>query len=235
LDLENSRTGLTGALTNQTDQDFENVYLAFHEKDKDQLVYIPKWPNGVTYDLAKDLGRPLYVGGHSDKSPLLAVPGDGKVIGDEIGNAVSKAGTSRDMHWIGYWYYKFYHGSNLVSTAAVEDDDFGYVFPMLSLFDRLPPPWNRPPDVAKQSQGSSDRFEMIRHGGRELNMSPSLMAGQLVILASQVRGGTKVHALPEPVNVNGDRIDGDGTVFYQFVLPVDRGDVDLPTTQPAAQ
>ncbi len=233
LDAENSRVGLSGSLTNETTQDFADVYLAFHVKDTDHLLYIPKWPRGTTYDLAKDLGRPVYVG-HINGSALLAEPGEGKVISDEIGSSANKAGTSRDMHWIGFWYAKFFRGSNLsLGGASVEDDNFTYVFPMLSLFDRLPPSWNRPPDVARQSGGTSDRFEMLRHGGRILNVSGSVMAGQLVILASQVRGGTTVHPLPEAVNVDGDRIDGDGTVFYQFILPIDRGDVDQPTTQPA--
>jgi len=35
------------------------------------------------------------------------------------------------------------------------------------------------------------------------------------------------------MEINGDKAEGQGTTFYQFLLPIDRGDVDKPTTQPA--
>jgi hypothetical protein len=60
-----------------------------------------------------------------------------------------------------------------------------------------------------------------------LDLSPSIMAGQLAILV------TEKGPLPIPVEINGDVVPGTGKVLYQFLLPIDRGDADQPTTQPA--
>jgi hypothetical protein len=225
LDLNGaSRVGLAGSITNQTGMDFTDVYLAFRAKDDNRLIYLPKWSKSTTIDMTKDLGRPLLVGSGGG---LEAEPGQGKIISDSLGSAAVKSGNSRDLHWIGLWYPKI-HGSALSSGADVEDSNMPYVFPMLSMFDLLPPPWNKPPEVGSQRGESTDRYEIFRHGGRIFNLSQSIMAGQLVVLASA--SGT----LPMPLQVDGDTIGGDGTVLYQYLLPVDRGDVDKPTTQPAA-
>ena len=37
--------------------------------------------------------------------------------------------------------------------------------------------------------------------------------------------------LPIPLQVDDDKMIGDGTVFYQFILPIDRGNLDQPTTR----
>jgi len=38
--------------------------------------------------------------------------------------------------------------------------------------------------------------------------------------------------LPIPVQVDDNKMTGDGTTFYQFILPIDRGKMDEPTTRP---
>ena len=227
MTVEDGRTLLSGAITNQTNNDFNDVYIAYHgqsNRDEDRLIYIPLWKRGVTLDLQKDLAKAPVVG-QLGNTNLAAIPGDGKIISDEIGTSNVKSGTARDMHWIGFWYRKFYNSQ--YHDANTEDPRYTYVYPMLSLFDRLPPAWNKP-DVASTGVGSTwDRFELYRRGGRMLNVSQSLMAGQLAILAS-AQG-----PLPMPMEINGDKAEGQGTTFYQFLLPIDRGDVDKPTTQPA--
>jgi hypothetical protein len=180
----------------------------------------------TTIDFAKDLGRPVLVGNENNVN-LAAWPGDGKVISDSIGSAAVKAGNSRDLHWMGFWYSRI-RGGAMSTGQEVDDSNLPSVFPMLSLFDLLPPLWNQPPDVVRQTGESTDRYELFRHGGRVFNLSQSIMAGQLAILASSTG------SLPIPLTVDGDTVGGEGTVLYQFLLPIDRGDVDKPTTQPAA-
>jgi hypothetical protein len=221
LNLSGS-TFLTGSVTNQTGIDFTDVYLAFRTKDENRVIYFPKWPKNATVDMAKDLDRPLLVGSNGG---LESLPGEGKIISDSIGNASVKAGDSRDRHWMSYWYDKA-RGNGLSSGPDVEDPNLNHVFPMLSFFDLLPPIWNKPQDLNTQG-GSTDRYELFRRGGRIFNVSQSIMAGQLVVLAATNA------SLPMPLQVDGDPIGGNGMVLYQFLLPIDRGDVDKPTTQPA--
>ena len=100
---------------------------------------------------------------------------------------------------------------------------------MLSVFNRLPSMVNsiETSNITGNQKYSEDRVELYARGARMLDTSPSISAGQLVILASN-KG-----PLPIPVEVNGDKIGGDGTVFYQFILPLDRGKADAPTTRAA--
>jgi hypothetical protein len=81
-------------------------------------------------------------------------------------------------------------------------------FPILSFFDRLAP-------ARKLPDPSPDRYELLRRGARKLDISAALAAGQLVVLAESDG------PLPFPLRVEGSLIGGEGTVFYQFVLPLD--------------
>ena len=85
---------------------------------------------------------------------------------------------------------------------------------MLSLFDRLPP--------VRSSQGASDRFEIRRRGARHFDVSHAIGAGSLVVIAQATT------PLPVPLTVEGDKPEGIGTTFYQYVLPLDRSDVEHP-------
>jgi hypothetical protein len=61
-----------------------------------------------------------------------------------------------------------------------------------------------------------------------LDVSQAICSGSLVVLAD-TQG-----PLPIPLDVDGSRVSGDGTIFYQFVLPLDRSAM-APTTQPSTQ
>ena len=222
LDEKNEAVGLAGYLSNETGQDFDDVYVAFHRGEEDRVIYFPHWAKNATVDLSKDLVRPVSVG-HLGNKDLAAYPGDGRVIADTVGNPAVKAGDSRDRHWIGFWYGDFYHNNGLEARDPTLKD----AFPMLSLFDRLPPDWNTPADPAHTKGGSDDRFELFRRGGRVLDASASVMAGQLLILASNTG------PLPVPLQVDGSDVGGTGTVLYQFLLPIDRGEQKPPSTQKA--
>ena len=222
LDPDDRRLPLSGKLTNETNTNLNDVYLAFNAgQDKDWLIYIPTWPKNSTYDIKKDFARPYLVGREGD---FEGVPGENKILSDEI----APKAASNDIKlpcWINYWYSHFRHSGGS-SDPNANESDFQYVFPMVSLFDRLPA---MPNVVSRANNGpvTSDhsRLEYYNRGTRMINASSSITAGQLVVLAS-------AHGpLPMPVHVNDTPTGGDGTVFYQFILPMDRGKVESPTTR----
>jgi hypothetical protein len=79
------------------------------------------------------------------------------------------------------------------------------------------------------SSGQTDRVEILRRGGRNLDCSAAIAAGRLVVLA-EADGKAP---LPFPLEVEGDKVEGSGTLLFQSILPMER--IDLPaTTQPSA-
>jgi len=104
-----------------------------------------------------------------------------------------------------------------------------YIYPLLSVFDRVPAIPNVKPTSGYQAEWSNDRVELYNRGARMLNASDSIACGQLLILAS-----THDSPVPIPLNVDDSKMTGQGSVFYQFILPIDRGKMDIPATQPAA-
>ncbi len=230
LDLDNGRLPLKGTLTNDTGQDLTEVYLAFHlTGDRDWVVYVPSWARGTPLDVQRDLNpkgspgnRPQsMMVGHSQG--LLAMT-DNRVMSDELAPVSSR--TDGSMHgWENLWYGGL-RRSGMGGGEDVEHDvGLGTAFPMLSVLDRLPPM----PNVRKDTTSSDltdDRTDFIARGGRMLNGGPGITAGQLLVLA------TAKGPLPIPLEVDGNRMGGDGMTLYQFVLPIDRGTADKPTTQP---
>jgi hypothetical protein len=92
---------------------------------------------------------------------------------------------------------------------------------MMSIYGRLPP-------MRNMVQNQTDRVEILRRGGRNLDCSAAIAAGRLVVLA-EADGKAP---LPFPLQVEGDKVEGSGMLFYQSILPMER--IDLPpTTQPA--
>jgi hypothetical protein len=92
----------------------------------------------------------------------------------------------------------------------------------MSLFDRIYPQKN------DRNAGRS-RTELIRREGRELDLSPALAAGRVIVLAE-----ARDVPLPYPLEVDGDNVAGQGSVFYQFVLPADRTKIDAYEATQAA-
>ena len=223
LDPKNPRLPLNGFFTNASGVDLTEVYLAFNAGgDHDWMLYVPHWAKGASYDLQRDLGKPFYVGKEGD---LEAVPGDNKIICDELASTDPKRG------WMSYWHSHFYRTGSTTDDPNVSESDYNFIYPMLSLFDRLPAMAN----TVTIPAGSNDklvgdgRVELFNRGARQLNASSSVSAGQLVILA------TAKGPVPMPLQIDDNKIEGDGTVFYQFILPIDRGNVAPPTTSPTTR
>ena len=233
LDADELALPLKGTLTNDTGFDLSDVYLAWHVKDDhDWVVYVPSWAKGTPLDVQKDLNgkgtandrRRVARVGHGNAA--LAEPGDGRVVSDEV--APSAARGDKLFHcWQNYWYAPI-HGGDM-SDVERKDLNVNVAVPILSLFDRLPPmPNYKPTSVTPglRPDYPNTRVEFLARGGRMLDASQSIAAGQLLVLA-QVKG-----PLPIPVQVDGSPMAGEGTTLYQFLLPIDRGNADKPATQP---
>jgi len=107
-------------------------------------------------------------------------------------------------------------------------------FLIASLIDRL-----QPDKTLHQVTGDvtdHNRIELQRHGIHDLNVSSAIGAGNLVILAE---GKDRESPLPFPLEVDGSQVQGKGVVLYQFILPLDKTQMNAaledstPTTAPA--
>ena len=90
-------------------------------------------------------------------------------------------------------------------------------FPVLSLFSLIPPPKGDP-------NANTQSYTLLRRGARKLDMSAAVSAGELVVLAES--DGNQ--PLPFPLEINGNKVAGEGTVFYQFALPLDHNGAFAP-------
>lgn len=211
LDSNQLKDMLNGTLDNLTGMDLRNVYLCFHKPSAlgdDYVIYVPSWPSsgaGAQLDLKKLLAK--------DQVPLFGARDVGGVNpgGDQVcwGNI--------KQQWAYYWHHSL-QPSGPGGSKMVEDygSNVPSSFPVLSLFDRIPP--------AKKDQNAQiDPYTLLRRGGRNLNMSAAVAAGELVVLAQADN-----QPLPFPLEVNGDKVGGVGTVFYQFALPLERVSTTVP-------
>jgi hypothetical protein len=197
----------TGLITNGTGETLRNVYIAFHGLGYDFVLYRPTWDPGTSLDLQKDFGRTakMVVGEGEATNQMSGVPGRGDSLYGRI---------MMDNEWTRYWFPALQNVSFNQQTYSDWGQSVMRSYPMLSLFDRLPPIKNK-----TGPQGNINRVEILRRGARWMDVSAALSAGQMVVLAES---NTNTAPLPIPLEVEGDRIAGRGKVFYQFVLPFDR-------------
>lgn len=202
--------GIDGKLVNKTGVTFKNIYVVWNDEDnirRDWVLYVPEWKKDDTLDLKDKWSK-------SKKLPLSKSGGIDP--GQPCQGWISKNGVAG---WDVYWHEQ-------LGLSAAENDTFVMPvnFPMLSLFDHLPP-------MSNNDQAGGTRTELRRNALRDLDVTPALSAGQLVILAQAEDAGP----LPAPVEVEGDIVGGDGQSYYQFILPIDRSALTAaPATQPAA-
>jgi hypothetical protein len=219
---------ISGTLTNGTGVDLSDVYLAFSGADgRDYMIYVPNWSKDTSYDIARDFTKPAFVG--KSNGTAEAAPGDKKIICGPIANPSYTTDTKSFNSWQNLWQNHFRHSGNS-DNPNIDETDTNYFFPLMTVFDRVPAMVNATnPNVYGKNEIGDDRIEFYNRGARILNASSSIAAGQLVIIAT-ARG-----PVPVPLSVDDDKMQGEGTVFYQFILPIDRGKLDLPTTHPAGK
>lgn len=204
-------TFIEGKLTNGTGQALRNVYIAFRYPrtsvaayDGDWVYFRRSWDPGVTLDLERDFARSE--DGTRDLPMTFAIA--------DVGGALRLKGRL-DRDWMPYWTDNLTGGANYEATYDDSSRPMRKSLPMMSFFDRMPPMRN----LGRAPQRTT-RLELLRRGGRWLDMSAAVAAGQLVVIA-EANG-----PLPIPMEVEGDRVTGDGLILYQFALPLDHS-VDL--------
>lgn len=226
-------TGLcSGRLANASGRNLKNVYIAFPYPSRSSgirmetwIVFIPAWQAGQTLPGIDQIIRGAEGGERArlvgPRSSQTQSPPNAKVYGELF------------LHWIYYWYP--YYRSSLMTPGAARSDDWSEAIrrspAMLSLFGLLPPMTN---EVAL----APDATQLLRRGARELDITSAILAGQMVIIAE-----AEDVPLPVPLTVEGDPVEGEGRIIYQFVVPLDmstleaaraaEAEEDLTTTAPA--
>jgi hypothetical protein len=209
---------LIGTLVNHTGSDLYHVFLAFKQAvpadnaettaRETKIVYVDSWKKDDSLKLDELLA--------SRNDINLEDPDKGRQpMGKETAWGVMGGQITRVDSWSRYWRGK---GDSVVG-------DLDYALPMLTLFDQLPP-W--------PSGAHTNRYELYRRGARDLDLSPALSAGGLVICArGMVNDDVTKDPLAVPLTVGDLPVNGDGTTIYQFVLPLDRSAVyGEPSTMP---
>jgi hypothetical protein len=192
---------IAGKITNQSGTDLKNVHVVFMHVTptltKDWVLMIPELPKGQTLDLKEEF---------NSLTENKGGPTQRKNVKDWLQN------------WSAKWYRKF--TPTMLSPGANVGDDFNddqrIDFLMMSLIGRLPPDRNT---TVQNSGDDHQRIALWCRGGHDLDCSQAIAAGQLVILAEAKE---RDRPLPFPLEVDGTKVTGEGTILYQFVLPLDR-------------
>jgi hypothetical protein len=194
---------IRGKLTNNTGADLFNVFIAFRwEMQQEWMLYLPKWDKGQTLDVEAAFNNAAaFATGQSFRMSDLPI----RSRRGEIGKGWSDLFQS---------YMEGFNSAVAMDEQSVkEPSGIRLNLVVMSLFDRIAPQMNR--------QGQHSHVNLMRREGRELDLSAALMAGRVVVLAE-----AREVPLPFPMEVEGDPVAGEGSVFYQFVLPADRTKID---------
>ena len=225
--VDASKKYLRGTLVNHTGRDLTNIYLAFRHSnnpldpselytiDNVYLVWLDHWDHDATLDLSTLLTRDTLLkseGGDNDQ----------RVPGNKYPILYQRVGQGSDVpSWESYWYF------NLRDSDPGSDSEkvpLEKAIPMMSFFELLSPMVAEP----NGAFSTDHRTELFRRGGRMLDMSPSVLAGQLVIVA-QSDGPTML-----PLLVDDEPPAGTGTCIFQRVLPLDRSALYTTPALPSA-
>jgi hypothetical protein len=207
---------IDGELVNLTGFDLRDIYFAFKEppqphwnrlssQDDTWIIYLPTWPKGAHISF-KTLTVDANFMNLSDNTRRPS--GDHPIFGR----------LERGVEWDSFWQ----------NQQDDIKDHLEMSVPMMTFFERLPP-WKSLPDE------HLSRYELYRRGGRDLDLSPALSAGRLIICGLEdVSGDATLTPLPVPLRVDDNMVQGLGTTIVQFVLPLDRSAmVATPTSQPS--
>jgi len=196
---------IAGTLTNQTGYDLQNVYFGFQHPAGNR----GQPSNWVLFIPFWKKGDVLDIGHEFGTAPFLTnvkdnAPDWGKQSARDL----------IDDHWSNYWYSYLDGIGNTDSNSGVEARA---ETPMLTFFDLLPPPRNE--------DKTENNFSVLRRGGRNLNLSGAVLAGKLVVVAQAPSSN-----IPCPLEVNDQKISGDGTTIFQGLVPIDGSAVNKPPT-----
>jgi hypothetical protein len=209
---------ITGVLTNKTGRALLNVYFVFSYgwmdanasggRDEDRVFYVPDWPNNAAIDLAAEYARSAIM---PERTP------------DSRERVRGRLEPNTGKSWTKYFYGDL---PRSFSSEQWEDRKKGYPvsFPLMALVDRIGP--------SRRSTPDSERHNPIRRGFRDMDVSPLVASGRLVVL-----GHADNAPVPLPLSVNGEDVGGEGITFYEIALPLDREAMrpPPPATKPTSR
>ncbi len=223
---------LYGVLTNQSGVDLKDIYLVYCAPSPayirnvevpymDRVVYVPKWAKGESLELSKRLdSRESLRIGKPDQFGSGVPGGSDKVIDGLIEPSHGPADRLRLREgWANYWYSDGGLAGGMQDITGLNDSAAGYrtSLPLLSMSARIPPMRNTQlQDDGNRKRFRPDRRELLALNGRAFDVSSAVAAGHMVILAHSDG------PMPVPLELDGNKITGNGVVFYQFVLPLER-------------
>jgi hypothetical protein len=245
-----------GKLTNKTGRDLRRVYLVVnnpvadtrdgeeHAKPVDVVLHVSYWAKDADLKLTELFGP-------ANSNNSAANIGPNAVLVDSSTSTKfsafrgyifpdARGGEGVFTNWTDYWYGQLWRRTGFDNREYTDEDPLNpNSFPILSFFNRLPVSRNQTNRnaVAGKIIQQADRFDFLRRGRRDVDVSAAVSAGNMAVIAVS---DSRDEKLPFPLEVQGDRVEGKGLVYYQFVLPVDRSAVtNTPangaTTQPATQ
>jgi hypothetical protein len=247
---------ISGTLTNNTGAGLRSVYIAFVHPAvevtegkftaQEYIYYVSYWEKDTSIkldDFTTAKGARAIKADESiiDSSDYKVVKRYfGRVTPDRLPTARNENSIMPELNsWTDFWYTQMRaRGKNSFGDQSAEETDplKAELFPILSFYGRLPVPRNVIKEYGTEAI-RPDRFDLLRRGNRNLDLSSAISAGQLAVIA--VSENDQQH-LPFPMEVEGDRIDKsdrcNGIVYYQFVLTIDRAAYNKPTaTQPTTK
>jgi hypothetical protein len=205
--------GLTGKLTNNTGHELRSVFL----------IYTPQadLPSLNPDDMMIALKDPSGGGGAWQNGVTIDLTEITRNLGNVgISGSEGKAGMRGllNRNWMEKWGEDF--RSSIGSSERYGNDDRAAL--LMTIFDRL-----RPGKLV-QDASRPERYELLRRAGRQFEASNAISAGQLLIFARSEDAA----ALPFPMKVEGEQVKGEGVVYYQVIVPMDRGGA---ATQPMSR
>jgi hypothetical protein len=212
---------LTGVLTNQTAETLRDVFLVYTAPspyiaaaDQDRIVYIPEWAPKKMLELGRVLDRTsAKIVGSTGQA--YAWPGAGKTIEGLLEPAHVRENQLRGREGWAYYFYSLGGVENRnPHLRNFVQGNLRFTLAMASLYNRLPPVQNRRND----KQYEPTRGEVVRVNSRSFDASNVVASGQLLIFAQ----GAGKSPLPYPLEVEGDRVTGEGVTIYQVALPLER-------------
>jgi len=194
---------LSGQLTNNTGHELRSVFMIYARQ--------PDLPYQLADDEMISLHDPSDGRGSWPNGVTIDLADTYQKLG--IAGADFKTGMagqrgSLNRMWMGSWAEDF--KNTIGSSERYNNDDRAAL--LMTIFDRL---W---PGKISPNGERAERFELLRRAGRQFDASGAISAGQLLIFARAEDSAP----LPFPMKVEGEQVKGEGVVYYQVIVPMDR-------------
>jgi hypothetical protein len=213
-----------GVAVNRLGVNLHSVWMIYRQPDGvDRVLWVPDF-----IDPATSSARPAWL--NNEQIDLGVHFARATVILDPNGTRAEF--NRREYGWLNFgkdswaerrWYRGLRSASDIHGGFGGDADR---ALQLLSIFERLPPPWSE-----AASEGSADRLELLRRAGRHLDASAAVAAGDLLILG---RGDDR-GPLPFRLDVAEEAVAGEGLCYYQIVIPMDRSQTVPKATRPATR